>query len=73
MTGGILESITRATLIELFQEEMSVSVVEREVDRTELYIADEVFMCGSAFEVLPVFSVDRYQVGDGKLGPLTAR
>jgi branched-chain amino acid aminotransferase len=73
VTGGILESITRATLIELFQKEMSVPVVEREVDRTELYIADEVFMCGSAFEVLPVFSVDRYQVGDGKVGPLTAR
>jgi branched-chain amino acid aminotransferase len=72
VTGGILESITRATLIELFQKEMSVPVVEREVDRTELYIADEVFMCGSAFEVLPVFSVDRYQVGDGKVGPLTA-
>jgi branched-chain amino acid aminotransferase len=73
VTGGILESITRVTLIDLFREEMSVPVVEREVDRTELYIADEVFMCGSAFEVLPVFSVDRYQVGDGKIGPLTSR
>jgi len=72
VTGGILESITRATLIELFREEMSVPVVEREVDRTELYIANEVFFCGSAFEVLPVFSVDRYQVGDGKIGALTA-
>jgi branched-chain amino acid aminotransferase len=73
VTGGILESITRATLIELFREEMSVPVVEREVDRTELYIADEVFMCGSAFEVLPVFSVDRYQIGDGQVGSLTAQ
>lgn len=73
VTGGILESITRATLIDLFREEMSVPVAEREVDRTELYIADEVFMCGSAFEVLPVFSVDRYQVADGEVGPLTAR
>jgi len=73
VTGGILESITRTTLIQLLEEQMSVSVVEREVDRTELYIAEEVFMCGSAFEVTPVFSVDRYQVGDGKVGPLTAR
>jgi len=73
VTGGILESITRTTLIQLLEEQMSVPVVEREVDRTELYIADEVFMCGSAFEVTPVFSVDRYQVGDGKVGPLTAR
>ena len=73
VTGGILESITRTTLIQLLEEQMSVSVVEREVDRTELYIAEEVFMCGSAFEVTPIFSVDRYQVGDGKVGPLTAR
>ncbi|HUS70751.1 MAG TPA: branched-chain amino acid transaminase [Anaerolineae bacterium] len=73
VTGGILESITRTTLIQLLEEQMSVPVVEREVDRTELYIADEVFMCGSAFEVTPIFSVDRYQVGDGKVGPLTAR
>jgi branched-chain amino acid aminotransferase len=73
VTGGILESITRATLIELLRGELSVPVVERQVDRTELYIADEVFFCGSAFEVWPVFSVDRYQVGDGKIGPLTAR
>ena len=73
VTGGILESITRATLIDLFREEMSVPVVEREVDRTELYIADEVFMCGSAFEVWPIFSVDRYLIGDGQIGPLTAQ
>jgi len=73
ITGGILESITRTTLIQLFQDQMSVPVVEREVDRTELYIADEVFMCGSAFEVTPIFSVDRYQVGEGKVGPLTAQ
>jgi branched-chain amino acid aminotransferase len=73
VTGGILESITRTTLIQLFEDEMSVPVVEREVDRTELYIADEVFMCGSAYEVMPIFSVDRYQVGDGKVGPLTAQ
>jgi branched-chain amino acid aminotransferase len=73
VTGGILESITRATLIELLRKEMSVPVVEREVDRTELYIADEVFFCGSAYEVMPIFSVDRYEVGEGKIGPLTAR
>jgi branched-chain amino acid aminotransferase len=73
VTGGILESITRTTLIQLFRDEMSVPVVEREVDRTELYIADEVFYCGSAFEVFPIFSVDRFQVGEGKVGPLTAQ
>lgn len=70
VTEGILESITRATLIQLFQEEMGIEVVEREVDRTELYIADEVFFCGTAWEVLPVVSVDRYQVGTGEVGPV---
>ena len=73
VTGGILESITRSTLMQLLEEQMSVPVVEREIDRTELYIADEVWMCGSALEVTPIFSVDRYQVGDGKVGPLTAQ
>jgi branched-chain amino acid aminotransferase len=73
VTGGILESITRITLIQLLEEQMSVPVVERQIDRTELYIADEVWMCGSAFEVTPIVSVDRYQVGDGNVGPLTAR
>ena len=73
VTAGILESITRITLIQLLEEQMSVPVVEREIDRTELYIADEIWLCGSAFEVRPIFSVDRYQVGDGTLGPLTAR
>jgi branched-chain amino acid aminotransferase len=52
---------------------MSVPVVEREVDRTELYIADEVFMCGSALEVTPIFSVDRFPVGAGQIGPVTTQ
>jgi branched-chain amino acid aminotransferase len=73
VTGGILESITRTTLIQLLEEQMSVPVVEREVDRTELYIADEVFMCGSALEVTPIFSVDRFPVGAGQIGPVTTQ
>jgi branched-chain amino acid aminotransferase len=73
VTGGILESITRATLIQLLEEQMSVPVVERQVDRTELYIADEAWMCGSALEVSPIVSVDRFPVGDGKIGPVTTR
>jgi branched-chain amino acid aminotransferase len=72
ITGGILESITRTTLIELLEDQMSVPVVEREVDRTELYIADEVWMCGSALEVTPIVSVDRFPVDDGQIGPITA-
>ena len=73
ITADILESITRTTLIELFRNELKVEVVEREVDRTEVYIADEAFFCGSGAEVMPIISVDRYPVGSGKVGPLTQR
>jgi branched-chain amino acid aminotransferase len=46
-------------------------VEEREVDRTELYIADEIFYCGTGQEVMPILSVDRLQAGDGTPGPIT--
>ena len=48
-------------------------VVERDVERTELYIADEVFICGTAVEVQAVGSVDKYQVGNGETGPVVTR
>ena len=71
VTAGILESITRTTLIELFRERLGLSVVEREIDRTELYLADEVFFCGTGWEVTPINSVDRLPVGTGSPGGLT--
>lgn len=70
-TQGILESITRDALIELARNELGLVVEERAVDRTELYIADEVFMCGTAAEISPIVSVDRYEVGNGQIGPVT--
>jgi len=70
-TSGILESITRDALMVLAREELGVEVQERAVDRTELYLADEVFTCGTAAEITPLVSVDRYKVGAGKPGPLT--
>lgn len=73
VTNGILESITRTTVVELLESELSIPVVEREVDRTELYIAEEAFFCGTAMEIAPILSVDRYPVGEGKIGPITAR
>ncbi len=72
ITASILESITRATVIELLHD-MGVPVQEREVDRTELYIADEVFSCGTAMEIYPVVRVDGYEVGTGTVGPIVAR
>lgn len=71
VTAGILESITRSTVIQLCNEVLCVPVQERDVDRTELYIADEVFLCGTLAEVEPVVSVDRYPVGSNKEGPVT--
>jgi branched-chain amino acid aminotransferase len=71
LTSGILESITRDALITLARESLGIPVEERTVDRTELYVADEVFLCGTAAEVSPVISVDKYTVGFGKIGPVT--
>ncbi|MFB3818734.1 MAG: aminotransferase class IV, partial [Candidatus Methylomirabilales bacterium] len=63
VTAGILESITRATIAEFCRSDLGLEFVEREVDRTELYVAEEAFFCGSAWEITPVTSVDRYPVG----------
>lgn len=71
VTAGILESITRDTLMTLFHEKMGMTVIERPIDRTELYTAEEIFMCGSGMDVVPVVSVDHIAVGDGKKGPMT--
>ena len=71
VTDSILESITRTSIMELAQRELGIEVVERTIDRTELYIADEVFFCGTAAEITPVISVDRYVVGNGDQGPVT--
>jgi branched-chain amino acid aminotransferase len=72
-TESILESISRASVIELARRELGLEVVERPVDRTELYIADELFMVGTAAEILAVGSVDHYTVGSGGMGPITAQ
>jgi branched-chain amino acid aminotransferase len=71
VTSDILESITRATLIELARAELGLEVVERTVDRSELWAAEEILACGSGWEVLPIVSVDRLPVGEGKPGRIT--
>ena len=70
LTDSVLESITRDTVIQLAKAN-GIPVVERTVDRTELYTCDEAFLCGSAMEITPVLSVDRYTVGDGETGRMT--
>lgn len=70
LTSSVLESITRSTLLEIAPD-ICAAVRERTIDRTELYLADEVFLCGSAAEVTPVTSIDRIAVGGGAPGELT--
>ena len=71
VTSDILESITRDTIKTLFKEQFDDSVIERPIDRTELYIADELFFCGSGYEIIPIVEVDGLPVGNGKPGELT--
>ncbi len=73
LTSGVLESITRTAVLRLCRDDLGIGAEEREIDRTELYVADEVFFCGTGAEITPVGSVDHYQVGDGGIGPLTQR
>ncbi len=74
LTADILESITRSTLIEdIGPEIFGMGVEEREIARTELYVADEAFFCGSGYELTPITSIDHFPLGDGEVGPITRR
>lgn len=66
LTDSVLESITRDTIIRLAKE-MEIQVVERSIDRTELYTCDESFLCGSAMELTPIVSVDGYSVPESEI------
>lgn len=72
VTEGVLESITRDSLIVLAKE-AGIEVEERRVDRTELYLCDEAFLCGSAMEVTPVLSVDGYRIPGGLEDGITVK
>jgi len=72
-TDSILESVTRTTLLEVVGRELELAVIERPVDRTELYVADEVFLCGTAMEVTPVTEIDGYTIGAGSKGAVTTQ
>lgn len=72
ITDSVLESITRDTVI-LLAKDWGIEVEERSVDRTELYMCDEAFLCGSAMEITPVVSVDKYAIGNGATGYMTER
>ena len=70
LTDSVLESITRDSIIQIARK-MDINVVERSIDRTELYTCDEAFLCGSAMEITPVLSVDRYEIENSATGLIT--
>ena len=70
-SSSILESITRDTIITIAKKELNLDVEERDVDRTELYISDELFFCGTSIEIVPIISIDKIKIGNGQIGNIT--
>jgi branched-chain amino acid aminotransferase len=71
VTENILEGITRRTVMMLLRDEVGVEVVERPIDRTEVYLAEEAFFCGTGVQIAAITRVDHRAIGTGELGPLT--
>lgn len=72
VSANILEGITRRSIVELIENELKMPVVERHIDRTEAYLCDELFMTGTAAQVVAITRVDFVKVGDGVMGPVAA-
>lgn len=73
ITDNILEGITRRSIIEIARRELGLEVVERSIDRTEVFIAEEMFMTGTAAQVVAITKVDHRPVGIGAMGPITTQ
>jgi branched-chain amino acid aminotransferase len=73
ITDNILEGITRQTIIELANNELGLQVVERSIDRTEVFICEELFLTGTAAEITAVTKIDHRPVGAGVMGPITTK
>jgi branched-chain amino acid aminotransferase len=73
VTDNILEGITRRTMIELARNELGLTVLERSIDRTEVFICEEMFMTGTAAGVTAVTKIDHRPVGAGVMGPITSK
>ena len=72
-SDDILMGITRDTVIKLAKNELAIDTIERQIDRSELYVAEECFFTGTAANVAPVLEIDRRPIGDGKIGEVTAK
>ena len=73
VTENILEGITRDTIIQIAREQFGLETVERPIDRTELYLAEEAFFCGTGVQVAAIVSIDHRPVGAGELGPIVKK
>jgi branched-chain amino acid aminotransferase len=73
VSDNVLEGITLASVLQLAQDELGLEVVQRTIDRTELYVAEECFLTGTAAHLSPVVEVDRRRVGSGAIGPITKK
>ena len=73
LSSNILESITRDTILTRYAELTGRPAEQRSIDRSELYFAEEAFLCGTGQEIIPVTAIDRLPVGDGSVGPVTQR
>jgi branched-chain amino acid aminotransferase len=71
-SSNILEGITRRTILQLAQHELGLPVEIREIDRSEVYLAEETFFCGTGAQVSPIVSIDRRPIGTGKVGPVVS-
>jgi branched-chain amino acid aminotransferase len=71
---NILEGVTRRVVMQIAEEELGIKTEERAIDRTELYVSDEIFLCGTGAQIAPITMVDHRLVGGtGKIGPITER
>jgi branched-chain amino acid aminotransferase len=73
ITENILEGITRDTILTLARNELGLQTEERVIDRTELYVSEEAFFCGTGAQVAPITQIDNRPLGDGQIGPITRK
>jgi branched-chain amino acid aminotransferase len=71
LTANLLEGITRRSVIHLIREELGLELIERNIDRSELYLCDEAFFCGTGVQIAAIGAVDHRPVGTGGTGPVT--
>jgi branched-chain amino acid aminotransferase len=71
ITDNILEGIIRRTVMQLLRDDLGIEVVERSIDRSEVYLAEEAFFCGTGVQMAAIADLDRRPIGTGKMGPIT--